>query len=124
LKADDSIILVHVYEKRGEVYVVDFPLASASYESENKDLLKFGNELLKKIQQILEGCGFKVQDCIVRDDDKEGIIKVANKEKVDVLLLGSRGLGPLKRAFLGSVSNYCVHHASCPVIVIKNDGKK
>lgn len=44
---------------------------------------------------------------------------MVESEKTDVLIVGNRGMGALKRAFLGSVSDYCVQHASCPVIVVK-----
>lgn len=37
---------------------------------------------------------------------------------VDVLVMGSRGFGGLRRAMLGSVSAYVVHHAACPVLVV------
>lgn len=36
----------------------------------------------------------------------------------DLLLLGSRAYGPLRRALLGSVSTHVVHHAPCPVLVM------
>ena len=36
----------------------------------------------------------------------------------DVLVVGSRGHSALASVTLGSCSNYCVHHARCPVIVI------
>lgn len=35
-----------------------------------------------------------------------------------LLVLGSHGHGPLVEAMLGSVARYCIHHASCPVVVI------
>ncbi|KAI8811015.1 hypothetical protein BJ742DRAFT_166173 [Cladochytrium replicatum] len=40
---------------------------------------------------------------------------------VDLLVVGSRALGNLKRTVLGSVSDHCVHHASVPVLVVKSD---
>jgi nucleotide-binding universal stress UspA family protein len=39
-------------------------------------------------------------------------------EGADMLVVGSRGHGGLKSLALGSVSNECVHHARCPVVVI------
>jgi nucleotide-binding universal stress UspA family protein len=39
------------------------------------------------------------------------------------LVMGSRGLGAFKRAFLGSVSDYIVHHSEVPVIIVKGDEK-
>lgn len=35
-----------------------------------------------------------------------------------VLVVGSRALGSLRAALLGSVSRYCAHHAACPVVVV------
>jgi nucleotide-binding universal stress UspA family protein len=37
---------------------------------------------------------------------------------VDLLIVGSRGWGPLSRVALGSTSDWLVHHAQCPVLVV------
>lgn len=47
------------------------------------------------------------------------IIRVAEDEKCDLILLGSRGLGEVKRFLLGSVSDAVVHHAHCPVLIVR-----
>jgi nucleotide-binding universal stress UspA family protein len=39
-------------------------------------------------------------------------------KKADLVVVGSRGFGPIRTALLGSVSNYVVQHAECPVVVI------
>jgi nucleotide-binding universal stress UspA family protein len=37
----------------------------------------------------------------------------------DLLVVGSRGHGGFAEALLGSVSQHCVHHARCPVVIIR-----
>jgi nucleotide-binding universal stress UspA family protein len=39
----------------------------------------------------------------------------------DLLVVGSRGHGGFAEALLGSVSQHCVHHARCPVVVIRSE---
>ena len=49
----------------------------------------------------------------------KAILKVADAEKSDMIIMGSRGLGLFKGALLGSVSQKVVEHAKVPVMVIK-----
>ena len=49
---------------------------------------------------------------------KNVICQTVIEEDVDVIILGSRGQGRIRRTVMGSVSTYCVHHAHVPVIVI------
>jgi nucleotide-binding universal stress UspA family protein len=42
----------------------------------------------------------------------------------DLLVVGSRGHGGFTEALLGSVSQACVHHAPCPVVVIRVPGDR
>lgn len=47
------------------------------------------------------------------------ILSVAKKNNADLIVMGSRGLGPLKGLFMGSVSSFVVTHAACPVMIVK-----
>ncbi len=49
----------------------------------------------------------------------KAILKVAEAEHSDMIIMGSRGLGLFKGALLGSVSQKVVEHAKIPVMVIK-----
>ena len=51
----------------------------------------------------------------------EGIINAAKEENPALIITGSRGLSKLRRTFLGSVSDYVIHHAPCPVLVCGGD---
>ena len=47
------------------------------------------------------------------------IIDVAEEHGVDLIVMGSRGLGLVKGVLLGSVSQYVVENAKCAVMVVK-----
>lgn len=46
------------------------------------------------------------------------VIEASNMLDANLIVMGSRGLGPIKRTFLGSVSDYVIHHSAIPVIII------
>ena len=58
-----------------------------------------------------------VRDTIV---DHASQASTNGKDKwADLVVLGAREMGNLKRAFVGSTSDYVVHHCRCPVLVVK-----
>lgn len=46
---------------------------------------------------------------------------VASSADALLLVVGSRGLGPLQQMVVGSISRHCVDHAHCPVVVVRGD---
>ena len=50
------------------------------------------------------------------------IVRVAEEIRAGLIVVGSRGLGPIRRAVMGSVSGSVVHHAHCPVLVVRDGG--
>ncbi|KAL4653439.1 universal stress protein A-like protein isoform X1 [Castanea sativa] len=63
--------------------------------------------------------GVSCEAWIKRGDPKEVICHEVKRVQPDLLVVGSRGLGPFQRVFVGTVSEFCVKHAECPVITIK-----
>ncbi|CAN5893291.1 universal stress protein [soil metagenome] len=49
------------------------------------------------------------------------IVRVAEELETGLVVIGSRGLGPVRRAVLGSVSRSVVHHAHGPVLVVRSE---
>lgn len=56
-------------------------------------------------------------------DPGSSLCNLASEWMADVIVVGSRGHGAVKRALLGSVSSYVMHHAHCPVLVVPNETK-
>jgi nucleotide-binding universal stress UspA family protein len=63
--------------------------------------------------------GVRVRFLIWDGSPGEAIVDVANSEQVDMVVVGSHGRGPVGRALVGSVSDYVVRHAPCPVLVVR-----
>ncbi len=49
----------------------------------------------------------------------DGILKVADETKTDIIVMGTRGLSTLRGAILGSVSHTLIEKAHCPVLIVK-----
>ncbi len=60
---------------------------------------------------------------ILVSSDAAGAILERARADVDLLVLGSRAYGPIRRALTGSVSSAVVHHAPCPVLVMPRAGE-
>ncbi len=50
---------------------------------------------------------------------RAGQVLVDAAEGADLLVVGCRGHGGLAEALLGSVGQFCVHHAPCPVVIMR-----
>ena len=57
----------------------------------------------------------------VSGDPTDAILDVAERFGADLIVVGSRGEGPVKRAIHGSVSTKVVHHAPCSIMVVRDD---
>jgi nucleotide-binding universal stress UspA family protein len=77
--------------------------------------------VLLDAQPALEAAGLKVEAELLRGRPSAAIVDDARLWGPDLIVLGSRGHGPVETAVLGSVSAAVVDHASCPVLVARGD---
>ncbi len=79
----------------------------------------FARELDDAIAKAVgQACRAKVR-AIVRTGNAAQVL-LAAADGADLLVVGSRGHGGFAESLLGSVSQHCVHYASCPVVVIRD----
>ena len=81
-------------------------------------------ELRAARQQVLDeavaGISTEVEVRTVVAAEEAKLALTSASEHASLLVVGRRGLGAVMTALLGSVSAYCVRHASCPVVVIND----
>ena len=78
-----------------------------------------GKEILNDVVQEIP-TGVKVKSVFEVGSPGPALLAVAKKYDADLIVMGSRGLGPLKGLFMGSVSSYVTSHSTCPVLIINN----
>ncbi|HEY6751005.1 MAG TPA: universal stress protein [Rubrobacteraceae bacterium] len=85
---------------------------------------KDARRLLDEEAKRLEDGGGRVAETHVRRGQfVDEILDLAEEIEAGLILMGSRGLGPVKRLLLGSVAEGVVHHAPCPVLVTRGEGE-
>ena len=80
-----------------------------------------GEELLSKALRRAEEDkpGLRVSKRLEEGFADLKILEVAKKGRFDIIVMGSRGLGAVKRFLLGSVSNKVVNQSELPVLIVK-----
>ncbi len=61
--------------------------------------------------------GVTIRPIVVQDNAARALIEASNG--AELLVVGSRGHGGFAEALLGSVGQHAVHHAECPVVIIR-----
>jgi|UniRef100_A0A7C3SNY1 nucleotide-binding universal stress UspA family protein len=100
---------------------LDLELSASARESIENSMKSRGEEILKEAQNILSAEGVTANTIISSAiSAADEIINFAEKEKVDLIIIGSRGVGGVATRFLmGSVASKVVSHAPCSVYVVK-----
>jgi nucleotide-binding universal stress UspA family protein len=78
-------------------------------------------EVVARAEATLREAGMSTEGRVVAGDPREVLIDVAQGERADLIVVGSRGNTGLARLMLGSVSSHVVAHAPCSVLVVNRE---
>ncbi|XP_033749472.1 universal stress protein Sll1388-like [Pecten maximus] len=116
------VIIVHCVDHRklntfGSIWEPsDHGLIMLAYKEEEKR----ADKKVEQLQQTLNASGVKGE--VVKSSGEPGptVIGIAKDRKANMILTGCRGLGTIRRTFLGSVSDYIMHHSEVPVLICRH----
>ena len=117
-KYNSKLIIVHVVLRRfyavtpSEAGVLATTVFVKEVESE-------GKAIVSKSEEFVKASGVEYECKLLQGVPADEIVKVAEQEKVDLIVIGSRGLAEVRAFLLGSVSDRVNHHAKCPVLIVK-----
>ena len=72
-----------------------------------------------ELDRTVGALGITAQARLLQGDPADALCQEAAAAQVDLIVVGSHGSGVLRRALLGSVSHAVLHHAPCPVLVVR-----
>jgi nucleotide-binding universal stress UspA family protein len=96
--------------------------AGAYLQDESEELTRRGQGRLDEQVRKIKAAGGNVAQAHFRIGRTDAeITALAEEIGAGLIVIGSRGLGGLRRALLGSVSDSVVRHAHCPVMVVRKE---
>jgi nucleotide-binding universal stress UspA family protein len=121
-KYNAKLYVVHVVSDKGipEDLLQYIKVEGIEEPPESVYLQKVGEGIIGVAEKEIAERGVKeVQSVVLQGDPAEKILQFARDNGVDMIVIGSRGLGSVKGMFLGSVSNKVCHAADCTCVTIK-----
>jgi nucleotide-binding universal stress UspA family protein len=94
--------------------IAAIPVSAMPDDQHSRDLAQ---SLVDRLVADLGGLGIEVE-AIAHEDRRPAHALVERSRDADLLVVGSRGRGGFAGLVLGSVSQQCAQHASCPVVVM------
>ena len=125
LAAMKALDLAKSTDARLHVVAVGRTFPAAVYdvyaETGDEDLRREAKEILDEQVRKIEEAGGSVAIAHLRMNERrdEAIVHLAEEIGADLIVIGSRGFGGLRRALLGNVADSVVRHAHCPVLVVR-----
>jgi nucleotide-binding universal stress UspA family protein len=76
-------------------------------------------ERLRQVIKMAENAGISYDITILHGEPGPEIVDYVNRNKFEIVIIGSRGLNGLQEFVLGSVSHKVAKRANCPVLIVK-----
>ena len=96
------------------------PRELVKYPQRYEELREEGRRLCdEQVEKIKAAGGSVAESYLAVGRPAEEIVAHAQDEGAGLIVMGSRGLGGIRRALMGSVSDAVVRHAHCPVMVVR-----
>ncbi|CAO3703470.1 unnamed protein product [Rhizopus stolonifer] len=119
-ESDHVILLSAVQRNASQNKHGKTDLALNPTEEVPKEIEPTARERLTDMSSQLLKANISSEEHILWGDAKTLLPRYTQSHKVDLLVMGSRGLGAVKSVFLGSVSDICLKECPCPVLVVRN----
>jgi len=117
-KYDGKITLLHAYTPSLVALPKEYVLIETT--PERVDLSgETGASILADAKAKAETGGVQVETLLKLGQPVEMIIEASDNGRFDLIVMGARGLSPIKEMLLGSVSHGVASHARCPVLIVK-----
>jgi len=120
-KADDTLLLIHVQVAPSlPVLSAHDPLhlPTEKWAAEIQENIKKSQKVIEHYEIECEQLKLTKKSLIGSGKPGEAIIGFINSHQANLVVMGSRGLNAVRRTFLGSVSDYVIHHTHVPVLVV------
>ncbi|HEX6129806.1 MAG TPA: universal stress protein [Candidatus Limnocylindria bacterium] len=121
LPAGSAITVVTALERGPQLFgAPEFAIVPHDAEDAEGQLLADLQQMLHEAAEPLRTADRHVDTRVIRGRPASAIVDEASALQPDLLVVGSRGHGPLASVVMGSVSAEVVDHAPCPVLVARH----
>jgi nucleotide-binding universal stress UspA family protein len=120
-QCDAALLIVNIFDMFGRIpSKIKQELEEIAKQIEAEGGTAVTLQILDDYKSQAKDSGIKDVKTIRREGNAAAeILLIADEEKVDTIVIGSTGIKTLKESLLGGVSHKIVHHAKCPVTVVR-----